>query len=433
MKRISILLSVLFFCHIFTVAQSVSDWQKVKYISGDENIAVFTSEGEASKKSEVGKDAKCRLFYALFYKGVIGFNDTEPLITKDNRLYTDPFFNESQRYESYILDMEGADDTHKENRKHRATCTITVSIKLLKKYLTESGLMESAAPVFGEEGSPQMPKIIVVPFKKTGENYLSILENDFDRRVAVSNVQDGFRSRNVTTMDYIADLRAIQRRAEFENNSNAADSNDKQLLMSSGADVYVEVDMIKDKNSQGTRVSLVMRAYETATGALLASKDGFTRRYPNAGSDLLAKYAVKDHLQPFLDDICSHWDGSGKGTKGSTSTRVVLQFAFGGDATMTFNDRVGPKNYSLSNIIRQWVRKNCYKGQYHLKGIMAESIIFDSVTIPPTDADGIAMDAAQFAFLLQTSMEEETGLSFEPKIDRNNIIFIIDEEDNNNY
>lgn len=433
MKRISILLSVLFFCHIFTVAQSVSDWQKVKYISGDENIAVFTSEGEASKKSEVGKDAKCRLFYALFYKGVIGFNDTEPLITKDNRLYTDPFFNESQRYESYILDMEGADDTHKENRKHRATCTITVSMKLLKKYLSESGLMESTAPVFGEEGSPQMPKIIVVPFKKTGENYLSILENDFDRRVAVSNVQDGFRSRNVTTMDYIADLRAIQRRAEFENNSNAADSNDKQLLMSSGADVYVEVDMIKDKNSQGTRVSLVMRAYETATGALLASKDGFTRRYPNAGSDLLAKYAVKDHLQPFLDDICSHWDGSGKGTKGSTSTRVVLQFAFGGDATMSFNDRVGPKNYSLSNIIRQWVRKNCYKGQYHLKGIMAESIIFDSVTIPPTDADGLAMDAAQFAFLLQTSMQEETGLSFEPKIDGNNIIFIIDEEDNNNY
>ena len=118
MKRISILLNVLFFCHIFTVAQSVSDWQKVRYISGDENIAVFTSEGEASKKSEVGKDAKCRLFYALFYKGVIGFNDTQPLITKDNRLYTDPFFNESQRYESYILDMEGADDTHKENRKH---------------------------------------------------------------------------------------------------------------------------------------------------------------------------------------------------------------------------------------------------------------------------------------------------------------------------
>lgn len=425
MKRISILLSVLFFCHIFTVAQSVSDWQKVKYISGDENIAVFTSEGEASKKSEVGKDAKCRLFYALFYKGVIGFNDTEPLITKDNRLYTDPFFNESQRYESYILDMEGADDTHKENRKHRATCTITVSMKLLKKYLTESGLMESAAPVFGDEGGPVMPTIMVVPYKKTGENYQSILENDFDRRVAVSNVQDGFRSRNVTTYDLAAVIRSTQKRADYENNSNAADSNDKQLLMSSGADVYVEVDMIKDKNSQGTRVSLVMRAYETATGALLASKDGFTRRYPNAGSDLLAKYAVKDHLQPFLDDICSHWDGSGKGTKGSNGTRVVLQFAIDGSSATTFNDPAGPNNYSIANIIRQWVRKNCYKGQYHLKGIMAESIIFDSVTMPPTDADGLAMDAAQFAFLLESYLKEEMGIDCSSRNDGNNILFTI--------
>lgn len=424
MKRISLFLSTLLFCHLFLYAQS--DWQKVKCISDDENIAVFTSEGEASKKSEVGQDAKRRLFYALFYKGVIGFNDTQPLITKDNRSYTDPFFNENQRYESYILDTEGAGNTRKVNKKHRATCTITVSIKLLKKYLTETGLMENAAPVFGEEEGPVMPTIMVVPFKKTGENYQAILENDFDRRVAVANVQDGFRSRNVTVQDYMAQLRSTQRRSDYETNSNAADSNDKQLLLTSGADVYVEVDMIKDKNAQGTRVSMRLEAYETATGNHLASKTGYTKRYPNAGSDALAKYAVQDLLQPFLDDICSHWDGSGKGTKGSSSTRVVLQFAIDGSSIMTFNDPVGPNNYSLSNIIRQWVRKNCYKGQYHLKGIMEESIIFDSVTIPPTDVDGFPMDAAQFAFLLESYLKEEVGVSCDsPRIDGNNILFTI--------
>lgn len=425
MKRISIILSILLFCHIFAYAQLASDWQKVKYISGDENIAVFTSEGEASQKKEVGKDAKRRLFYALFYKGIIGFNDTQPLITKDNKPYTDPFFNESERYEAYILDTKGADETYKENRKNRATCTITVSMKLLKKYLSEFGLMESETPVFGEEGEPIMPTIMVVPYKKTGENYQAILENDFDRRVAVANVQDGFRSRNVTTYDLTAVIRSTQKRTNYENNSNAGDSNDKQLLMSSGADVYVEVDMIKDNNAQGTRVSLIMRAYETATGALLASKDGFTKRYPNAGSDILAKYAVQDHLQPFLDDICSHWDGSGKGTKGSNGTRVVLQFAIDGNSATTFNDTAGPNNYSIANIIRQWVRKNCYKGQYHLKGIMEESIIFDSVTIPPTDVDGLTLDAAQFAFLLESYLKEEIGIDCSSRIDGNNILFTV--------
>ena len=425
MKRVSIFLSIVFFCHIFLHAQQGSDWQKVKCVSSDENIAVFTSEGEASQKDDVGNDAKRRLFYALFYKGVIGFNDTQPLITKENTSYTAPFFNESQRYNSYILFTEGEDNTQRINKKHRATCTITVSIKLLKKFLADSGLMESETPVFGEENGPVMPTIMVVPYKKTGENYQAILENDFDRRVAVANVQDGFRSRKVTTYDLTAVIRATQKRSQYENNSNAADSNDKQLLLSSGADVYVEVDMIKDKNAQGTRVSLVMRAYETATGALLASKDGFTKRYPNAGSDLLAKYAVQDHLQPFLDDICSHWDGSGKGTKGSNGTRVVLQFAIDGSSATTFNDPAGPNNYSLSNIIRQWVRKNCYKGQYHLKGIMAESIIFDSVTMPPTDVDGLTMDAAQFAFLLESYLKEEVGIDCSSRIDGNNILFTI--------
>ena len=80
MRRISIFLSILLFCHFLAYAQLGSDWQKVKCVSGDENIAVFTSEGEASKKSEVAKDAKRRLFYALFYKGVIDFNDTQPLM-----------------------------------------------------------------------------------------------------------------------------------------------------------------------------------------------------------------------------------------------------------------------------------------------------------------------------------------------------------------
>ena len=183
--------------------------------------------------------------------------------------------------------------------------------------------------------------------------------------------------------------------------------------------------MIKDTNAQGTRVSLVMKAYETATGNPLASKDGFTRRYPNAGSDLLAKYAVKDNLQSFLDDICSHWDGSGKGTKGSNGTRVVLQFAIDGNSILTFNDPVGPNNYSLSNVIRQWVRKNCYKGQYHLKGIMEESIIFDSVTMPPTDADGLPMDAAQFAFLLESYLKEEMEIKCSQRNDGNNILFTI--------
>ena len=59
----------------------------------------------------------------------------------------------------------------------------------------------------------------------------------------------------------------------MKNNAGAAESNDKQLLMSSGADVYVTVDLMKITRHKGARLSLVMQAYETASGTIWASED----------------------------------------------------------------------------------------------------------------------------------------------------------------
>ena len=92
---------------------------------------------------------------------------------------------------------------------------------------------------------------------------------------------------------------------------------------------------------------------------------------------------------------------------------------------MTMNSSVGPNNYSLSNIIRQWVRKNAYKGKYHLQGIVDETMIFDYVTIPPKDTDGLLMDAAQYAFLLESFLKEENNINCSSRIEGNTIFFTI--------
>ena len=421
LKSLLSLLALMLFALPLKAQLQGADWQNVACTAPSEALATFKSEGCADKKDQVAADAKCRLFFALFYKGVPGINDNQPLIDDDDPRITAPFFNGSRAFEAYIVNTSGgADNARKVNGQYRAAVTITVSMKVLKEYLQKHGVMQNVA-AFGSESGPLMPSIIVVPYRKTGENFKSILENDFDRRLAVANVVDGFRSRDVVTSNIEQLVRSAQRRDAY--NANSATSNDRELLLSSDADVYVEVDLKKNSNEKGNQVSLILRAYETATGADLASKDGITNYYPQASTEKLVKLAGQSHLKACLDDICAHWkkpvNAAGQGT------RVVMQFDLDNACTGTLRDPVSAQNgQPLSNVIRQWVRKNCFKAQYHMKGIVDESMIFDNVTMPPVDQDGLPMDAEQFAYLLQEYLQEK-GVATRYVTEGNTILFTI--------
>jgi len=47
------------------------------------------------------------------------------------------------------------------------------------------------------------------------------------------------------------------------------------------------------------------------------------------------------------------------------------------------------------------------------------------VTMPPTDQDGFPMDAAQFAFLLESYLKETIKVDCSSRIDGNMILFTI--------
>ena len=417
---------ILSFSSLLSFAQLGSDWQRVKCISSGDKIATFTSVGQAEKKKELPADAKRRLFYALFYKGVIGVNDDLPLIETDNPLFSTPFFKEgSYRFEAFILNTEETEAPVKKGGKYIATYTIQVSLVLLLDDLKKNNMKKSEAE-FGLRTGPLMPSIMVMPYRKEGENYEAIIQNNFDLRIAMSNVQDALRARNITTINYETFVETTKTIGEYESNSNAAMSNDKQMLMTSRADVHLEVDLNKEKTAKTQRVQLIMRAYETATGAVLASKEVLSQEYNlDVSVNRIINYIIQKEMNAYVDDICNHWNGSGKGTKGSSSIRVIIQFAIDGNSMITFNEQVGPNNYSLSNVIRQWVRKNCYQGQYHLRGIMDDSIVFDNVTIPPVDQDGLPMDVAQFAFLLESYLKEDNSVNCSSRIQGNVIMFTI--------
>lgn len=396
--------------------------QIVTYETSDDVSATFISVGVADKAKDVPANAAASLFYTLFYSGVDGINNGRPLITDDNKEYVNTFL--MSRYPFFVRsNVELAKPEKNPNKLFQGNYRITIVYSNLIKDLERNKLCKSRDPeieysdVEYEEGMV-LPTIMVVPYKREGETYASILADDFDRRIAVSKVQDGFESRDVTTVDVEGKLAAVKRNAEF--GANDADSNDKQLLMNSGADVYVVVDLKKDVTAEGARVALIMKAYETASGSVLASKDAITRRFATSSTDALCSYAIQDNLPAFLDDICKNFS-----KQASNGKRVSLQFAIDGASAMSMSDRVGPNNYPLSNLIHQWVRKNAHNGKYHLQGMVDTSIIFDYVIVPPRDADGLAMDAAQFGFMIEAWLNDTVGVPCASRFDGTTIYITI--------
>ena len=420
MKRIFIL--ILAAC-VLSVSVSAQEYvQIVTLENADDVSATFTSVGVSKKAKDVEENAVLSLFYTLFYEGVDGVNADHPLITTDNPDYVNTFM--TSRYPFFVKSVVELEKPVKNvNKIYQGTYAITIVYSNLIKDLERNKLHKSREPEVKYsdveyEAGMVLPTIMVVPYKRDGETYSSVLENDFDRRIAVSKVQDGFESRNVTTIDVEAKINAVRRNAQF--GANDANSNDKQLLMNSGSDVYVVVDLKKDVTSEGARVSLIMKAYETASGSVLASKDAITRRFPRASTDELCSYAIQDNIPAFLDDICKNFS-----KQASTGKRVALQFAFDGASSMSMNDRVGSNNLPLSNQIHQWVRKNAHNGKYHLQGIVDTSMIFDYVTIPPRAEDGMVMDAVQYGFVIESWLNDTLGVPCSSRFDGNTIYITI--------
>lgn len=423
MKKRLLPFSLLYFISIFLNAQN-SYSTDVVYLGGTDQMITLRTTGTHEKKKSASEMALQSAFNMLFYNGVEGFMNGKALVEKDNKHYIETFFNQ-RRYMIFITNYSEEGDPQKMPNKHyKSTVRVNILTSQLVNDLVRNQLMSKPIDKISMEETEEeigLPSIMVVPYKKDGETYKNILQNDFDRRMAVGKVRSGFNERGVTTIDIEGKAFATNRSMEFE--SNTADSNDKQLITNSGADVYVIVDLKKDYSPNGNRVALSMTAYETSSGNILATRQGWSNRFNTNSLDQLCVYAVKDQLSPFLNDISKSF--ANKIVKGNS---VVLKLSVASTSMMTMNSTISGKS-SLGNEVRQWVRKNSHNGRYHIQGMVDESMIFDNIQIPAKDIDGLPMDPSQFAYNLTDYIKNnlQTNISPDsPKIDGSTIYITIE-------
>ena len=413
MKRIFTLLAVLL-CMGGLQAQ---DYLQIVTFESESGVnGVFTTAGAADDKKGVESDAVKSLFYTLMFSGVEGVNNDKPLVYNSNPSYTNSFFNSAARYVGYVVEAKEVDKPKKVGNRYQGTYRVTIRLKQLVNDVKKNTGGKEAEQKADKEAKRLVPKpkIMVVPFRKDGEDYKAILENDRDLRAAVSEVQKGFEALDIETESILSSHNSNNRRAQYEESVDAASSNLKQLLLSADADVYVVVDLEKNISASGSSVSVILTAYETATDNIWATENSWTNRFNTTNITALCSYAVRDYLPSFLEQIVKNYN---------EPSSIVIQFSVKNGSMVSMRDRCS-NGRRLSDLIQEWLDDNAHDGEYHVQGIVDESAVFDDVLIPKADEKGKKMNAEKFGSRLCDALYA-VGVDTEYNTEGNNVLITV--------
>lgn len=222
------------------------------------------------------------------------------------------------------------------------------------------------------------PKIMVIPYTKEGEDLRTVLEEDPNKRIAITKIKEGFDSRGFTTVDFIAKLKAAKDNNVFTSD-NQTDIK-SQIIQMSGADVYVQAEVVIDKGASGNSVKLILTAYEASTGNSLSNKVGESGRFYTEDFNKLASKAVESCVEDFLNVMQSKFTEIVNNGKS-----VIVDISFDAGSQYNMASEIGSDGLPLSDQIEMWMEKNAFKNNYHIQGTTNLKMILDDVKIPLKD------------------------------------------------
>lgn len=222
------------------------------------------------------------------------------------------------------------------------------------------------------------PKIMVVPYVKQGEDLRTVLEDDVNKRIAITKIKEAFDNRGFTTVDFAAKLKATT--------TDAAMTSDNQtdlkalIVQQSGADIYVEAEVNVLQSSSGNSVKIIVTGYECSTGNSLSNKIGESGKFYTDDIGKLASKAIESIAEDFLNTMQMKFTDIVENGKS-----IKINFGFAEGSQLLMSSEVGAQGLQLSDEIEIWMEEHAYKNNYHIQGTTERQMIFDDVRIPLKD------------------------------------------------
>lgn len=374
--------------------------REITYLSGKDNYITVQVAVQAQDKKELEALACKSVIDTYLFYGIDGIGTGAPVIGTDVMDLHPDYFRSlyDRRYTVYANSPKKVSGPKKNTAGlHEAVYNILFKQKSFHSDLILNKIIpgETTPP-------PALPTIMVVPFRRDGQSYRYILDNNPYIRTAISKVQEVFSEAKYTTVDFIAKLEAAERHNNFLQDN--ADSFSAQLIRSSGSDIYVSVDCTFAENYDGNHVALSLKAYYTSTGNITASEtSSFTGDLP---FDRCCVGAVHRAKTDFMKQI--KWPPS--------KTEAHLAVNVDSESMLTLESVIGHQGATIAEDIRAWIKANAKA--FHQKGLSETEIIFDSITLPDD------CDATDFAIKLAQNLRRQ-GVSAKYTIDGLSIYIIV--------
>lgn len=241
-----------------------------------------------------------------------------------------------------------------------------------------TSIAQNETPNSGAQIQTVQPKIMVIPYVKEGEDLRTILENDVNKRIAITKIKEAFDNRGFTTVDFAAKLKATNTDAIFSTD-NKSDLK-SQIIQNSGADVYVEAEVDVAFTASGNSVKIILSGYECSTGNSLSNKVGESGKFYTDDIGKLASKAVESCAEEFLNTMQNKFTDIVNNGKS-----IIVYFGFDANSNYLMSSEIGSQGLLLSDELELWMEENAYKNNYHIQGTTDNQMIFDDVKIPLKD------------------------------------------------
>ena len=262
------------------------------------------------------------------------------------------------------------------------------------------------------------PSIMVMPFTKEGQDIRTVLEDDFNKRIAITKVKEAFDNRGFNTKDFVGTLKiALKERAIGSDNKTDLKA---EVIRMSGADIYVQVEVFVQKSGSGNSVKLILQGYDSFTGQSLSNKIGQSGKFYTDDIAKLSQKAVESCSEEFLNTLNAKF---GEIVKNGRSIRISIGFDENSEFNM--NSEIGSDGDLFSDLMEDWLDDNSYKNNFHLQGISESEMIIDDFRIPIKDENGRNYRASKVARSLRKYIKGTLGISVKTDMEGSGKINII--------
>ena len=238
--------------------------------------------------------------------------------------------------------------------------------------------------------SNQLPRIMVIPFTKDGEDLRTVLDENINSRIAITKIKEGFDTRGFTTVDFVGKLKIAKDNQVFSLD-NQTDLKSKIIEMS-GCDIYVVVEVETKKDNTGSSASIIISSYETSTGNSLSNKVSNSGKFDTDDISRLVSKAVEKCMEEFIATMNMKF--ADIQTYGRS---VLVDFSFTEKSLFNMTSPIGVDRAAFSDVLEEWFLKNSFNSNYHIQGTTNLKMIFDDVRIPIKDKNQNNYTANKFA------------------------------------